>query len=302
MTKPETNCGYVALLGAPNAGKSTLLNALVGEKLAIVTPKVQTTRTMLRGVLTEEADQIVFIDTPGLFEAKTQFDRLMIGQALQALDEADVCLVLLDAAKKSALREMDAVLKRIEVFLKEKPCALVLTKIDLVKKADLLPMAATLSKYTQFEHIFFISAERKDGVNDVIKYVRSKLPAAPHLYESDDLTDQSLKLTVAEFVREQVFLNMHQEIPYGIAVETTSVERMEDGRLHIQANILLGIARHKGLVIGKGGETLKRIGTNARKQLEDATGERMHLDLTVCVKENWASDRDILQAIGFLST
>ena len=290
-----TRCGYVALVGAPNAGKSTLLNLLVGSKVSIVTPKVQTTRSRVLGIAMRGETQLIFVDTPGIFTPKRRLDRAMVAAAWSGAEDADMVLVLVDAA-----RGFDVDTRGIVERLKNagRQAALVLNKVDLVKYETLLPLAASIGEAGTFDRIFMISSISGDGTNDLADYLATSLPEGPYLFPEDQLTDLPQRLLAAEVTREQIFLQLHQELPYAIAVETESWEEHKDGSVKISQLIHVQRPNQKAIVLGKGGAQVKRIGAIARGELEKMLDRRVHLFLFVRVTENWTEDRAHYDSIG----
>ncbi len=291
----EMRCGFVALIGAPNAGKSTLLNALVGTKIAIVTPKVQTTRTRMLGVAMEGQSQIIYIDTPGIFAPKRRLDRAMVQTAWQGATDADLTLWLVDA-KRGMANEV----KQIAEALKEQErrVTLVLTKTDLIKPDKLLPLSAALNDMAPVEETYMVSAPQGDGVQDLRDYLGRSVPIGPWHFPEDTLTDQASRIMAAELTREALFLKLHQELPYGIAVETETWEEKDDGSVKISQVVYVQRDNHKAMVIGKGGSMIKAVGEAARKEIEALLERRVHLFLHAKVQENWADDPDHYSAIG----
>ncbi len=289
--------GYVALIGVPNVGKSTLLNQLLGYKVAITTPKPQTTRFQIRGILTGEDYQIIFVDTPGIHEAKMLFNRLMVEQALRAIEEVDSVVFIVDAAHRSPKAEE----KIIEILQKaNKPTILALNKIDLIKKGELLPMIDFFSRLYPFKAIVPISALERDGLDELLEEIVDTLPEGPMYYSPDMLTDQPERLLAAEIIREKIFMLTRQEIPYSTAVVVEEFEEDPDKKiLFIQATIYVEKDSQKGIIIGKGGERLKKIGTLAREELEFLFGQKIHLDLWVKVLKGWRKEEKALRRLGF---
>ncbi len=290
-----TRCGFVAILGAPNAGKSTLTNILVGAKVSIVTPKVQTTRTRIIGIAVVGRTQLILVDTPGIFAPRRRLDRAMIAAAWQGARDADRVLLLVDAE-----RGMDADTARIVAGIKAaKPRAiLVLNKIDRTRKPSLLELAQRLNAEKIFDETFMISALTGDGVTDLSAYLAAQMPVGPWLYPGDQLSDLPLRLLAAELVREQVFRQLHQELPYASAVETESWEEFKDGSVKIGAVIYVQREGHRPIVLGKGGQRIKAIGAAARRELEELLGRRTHLLLHVKLKPDWADKPDLYRAMG----
>lgn len=288
-------CGTIALVGAPNAGKSTLLNLLVGTKLSIVTPKMQTTRSRVLGIALRGNAQLIFTDTPGIFSPKRRLDRAMVAAAWAGAEDADIAVVLVDAARgfdddtRHILERLKAAGRRV---------VLAVNKIDLVKREALLPLVDTLGKACVFERVFMISSATGDGTYDLADYLAGAVPEGPWLFPEDQLTDLPQRLLAAEITREQIFLQLHQELPYATTVETESWEERDDGSVKITQTIHVQRAGQKAIVLGKGGSQIKRVGAAARAELERLLGRRVHLFLFVRVSENWAEDRAHYEAIG----
>ncbi len=285
---PASRCGFVALVGAPNAGKSTLLNALVGAKLSIVTHKAQTTRATIRGIAIEGACQIVFVDTPGIFEPKRRLERAMVDAAWSGAREADRLVLLFDAARKG----LDEDSARIMAGLKDsgRRADLALNKIDLIKRPKLLELAARFQAEGLFDEIFMISAASGDGVGDLRASLAKRLPEGPWLFPEDQLSDLPQRLLAAEVTREALFLKLHDELPYALTVETDDWQDFEDGSVRLEQTIYLQREAHKGIVLGKGGSKIKDIRADAQAQLEALLERRVHLYLYVKVKKNWLDD------------
>jgi len=286
--------GFVALLGAPNAGKSTLLNRLVGAKISIVTPKAQTTRTRVLGIAIHNQTQLVFIDTPGIFEAKKRFDRAMVAAAWAGAASADIVAVLVDAS-----RPIGDDTRRLLSGLKEQSikAVLVLNKIDLVARNKLLGLADELNREGIFTDIFMVSATTGDGVDDLMEHFAGRLPLGPWLYPEDQLSDMPQALLAAEVTREQLFLQLRQELPYAATVEPESWKAMEDGGVRIDQVIYVERDSHKPIVLGKGGARIKAIGTAARRELEQMFDHPVHLFLHVKVRD-WSESREHYRALG----
>jgi len=285
---PATRCGFSAVLGAPNAGKSTLVNRLVGAKVSIVTPKAQTTRTRVAGIALAGAAQIVLLDTPGIFQPRRRLDRAMVEAAWRTAAEADLILLLVDAAR----RDGDAT-AAIVAGLKERGlrAVLVINKVDLVKRPQLLVLAEALHGHGIFDPVFMIAAANGDGVDDLKTYLAGRMPEGPWHYPEDELSDMPQRLLAAEVTREQVFLQLRQELPYSAAVETEAWEDQPDGSVRIVQTLRVEREGHRPIVIGKGGRQLKAIGMAARHELEQMLGRRVHLLLDVKVAPRWADDR-----------
>ncbi len=287
MSAEPKRCGFVALVGAPNAGKSTLLNRFVGAKVSIVTPKVQTTRRRIIGVCIAGPVQIVFVDTPGIFAPKRRLERAMVAAAWVGAHDADMVVVLVDAR-----RGADDATRRIVDGLRKRgtTAVLALNKIDLVERDELLPLAAALDDTGVFGETFMISALNGDGVGDLRSALAARMPSSPWLYPEDQLSDLPLRILAAEVVREKLFLNLHQELPYALSVETESFVERKDGSARIDALIYVLRASHKPIILGKGGATIKRVGTAARLDLEASLDRRVHLFLRVKVAPKWTDD------------
>jgi len=291
-------CGYIALIGAPNAGKSTLLNALAGAKLSIVSPKPQTTRGRVRGVVCEGDSQMIFVDTPGIFDAKPAFEKAMVEAAWSGVAEADALLLLVDAE-----RGLDGDVRRIieALKLRGKKALLVLNKVDKVEKPRLPQLAQALYALLDFERSFMISATRGDGVRDILRYLSARMPQGEWLYPADELTDTPERQLAAEITREQCFLKLHAELPYGLMVETEKwEEKTVDGKrvLRIHQTIITERESHKKMILGKGGVMLKSIGSVARRKIAEALEAEAHLFLFVKVREKWKDDPQSFHAAG----
>ena len=290
-----TRCGYVALIGAPNSGKSTLLNRLVGRKLAIVTPKAQTTRNRLLGIAIEGPAQIVFVDTPGIFAPRRRLDRAMVAAAWSGAEDADEALLLVDA-----FRGIDRDTRRILDRLagRSRRSILALNKIDLVPRESLLGLTDALSREGLFDPIFMISGLKGDGVEDVKRHLAASLPQGPWLFPEDQLSDAPERLIAAEVTREQVFLQLHDELPYASTVETEQWEDKPDGSVRIEQVIYVQRPSQRAIVLGEGGKRIKTIGARARAELARMLERRVHLFLFVKVRQNWIDDRERFEALG----
>ncbi|HYM30161.1 MAG TPA: GTPase Era [Candidatus Cybelea sp.] len=288
-------CGYVAIVGAPNAGKSTLLNQLVGAKVAIVTPKVQTTRFRITAIAIEGKAELIFVDTPGIFEAKRRLERAMVQAAWAGAADADIVLLVVDAG-----RGLEADTRRIIEGLRDskRTAVLALNKVDTVKRNVLLGLSAELNAQFPFAETFMISAKTGDGVADLKRRLGTMVPAGPWLYPADQLADLPERLLAAEITREQVFLKLHDELPYASTVETEAWRDMADGSVRIEQVIYVTRDSHKPIVLGKGGRTAKAIGAAARLELERILERRVHLFLFVKVRENWTEDPERYAAMG----
>ena len=295
-------CGFAAIIGAPNAGKSTLVNALVGSKVAIVSPKVQTTRMAVRGVAMDGETQIVFVDTPGIFKPRRRLDRAMVNAAWDGAGDADAVVLLADAAELSAsprghaANDTHAII--VELKKDNRKAVLAFNKIDGMKRTDLLPLVLQLSKEIEFEQIFMISALKGDGVTDLRAWVSARMPEGPWLYPADQAADIPSRLLASEVTREKIFLRLHDELPYASMVETEKWEERKDGSVKIDQTIYVQREGQKAIVLGKGGATIKLIGQMSRKELEELFQRRVHLFLFVKVREDWAEQRENFREMG----
>jgi GTP-binding protein Era len=283
----DSRCGFVALLGAPNVGKSTLLNALVGTKVAIVSPKPQTTRSRVTGIVMQGNTQVIFVDLPGVFQPRRRFDRAMVASAWQGTADADLICVVVDASRPDD-GETLAIVDRLKK--NKQRAVLVLNKIDLVSREALLPAVAAFDKDGIFDATYLVSAATGDGIEDLRVALAARLPPGPHLFPEDQLTDLPQRLLAAEITREQIFLQLHEEVPYSVAVETEKWTERPDGSVRIDQVIYVMRDGQKAIVLGKGGSRIKTLGQSARKQLEAVLGHRVHLFLYVKVRQNWAED------------
>ena len=295
-----TACGFVALIGAPNAGKSTLINALVGAKVSIVSRKAQTTRGPVRGVVVEGEAQIVFVDTPGLFQPKRRLDRAMTDAAWGAAADADARALIVDARAEVGEAEISEGVQRILDALKERRGrhVLILNKIDLIEAPQLLELSARFNKALAFDETFMISAERGHGLDKLKRDLAKLMPAGPWLYPEDQIADAPMRALAAEITREKIFERLHDELPYQTTVETDSWKDLPDGSARIEQTIYVTREGHKKIVIGEGGRTLKSIGSAARKEIAEANDSKVHLFLFVKVRENWLDDPERYRAMG----
>jgi GTPase len=292
---PATRCGFVALIGAPNVGKSTLVNALVGSKVTIVSPKVQTTRALIRGIVIENHAQIILVDTPGIFLPKRRLDRAMVSTAWSGAHDADFVCVLLDA-RLGLDAEADAILAHLTEVGRDR--ILVLNKIDLVPREKLLALAKAANDRVAFESTFMVSALTGDGVDDLRRALAEKVPAGPFHYPEDQMSDAPMRHLAAEITREKIFRKLHQELPYQSTVETDSWTERKDGSIRIEQTILVERESQRKIVLGKGGATIKAIGADSRKELAEITGQPVHLFLFVKVRENWGDDPSRYREMG----
>lgn len=294
----QTRCGYVALIGAPNAGKSTLINQLVGAKVSIVSRKAQTTRARVRGIALEGEAQIIFVDTPGLFAPKRRLDRAMVDAVWKGADEGDALIALIDAKREAGhvSDEAEALLSALDG--RRAPKYLVLNKIDLLDRPKLLELAKTLNERHRFVATFMISAETGDGVAAMKTALGAAMPAGPWLYPEDQVSEAPLMALAAEITREKLFERLHDELPYQCTVETETWEVRKDGSARIEQTIFVTRDSHKKIVIGEGGKTLKAIGTAARKEIAEANEAPVHLFLHVKQRDNWLDDPERYRAMG----
>jgi len=290
-----TRCGFVALIGAPNVGKSTLLNALIGAKISIVTPKVQTTRALLRGIAVEGPAQLIFVDTPGIFAPRRRLDRAMVGSAWGSTQDADLVALLVDA-RKGVQDDEEAILNRLAGVGAAK--ALVLNKIDLVDKPPLLTLAQTLNERAAFVATFMVSARSGDGVGDLKRFFAGCLPAGPWLYPEDQISDAPLRQLAAEITREKLYLRLHQELPYQSTVETEVWKELKDGAVRIEQTIYVERESQRKIVLGRAGATIKAIGAAARADIAAAIEHPVHLFLFVKVREGWGDDPERYHEMG----
>ena len=290
-----TRCGFVAIIGAPNAGKSTLLNQLVGSKVAIVTQKVQTTRARLRGITIEGNSQIIFVDTPGIFSPRRRLDEAMVQAAWAGAAEADAVILLVDS-RFGLDDQAELVIAGLEKA-KVKP-VLALNKIDLIRRETLLEMVRAFNERWPFTATFLISALNGDGVADLKSHVAAQMPPGPRLYPEDQIADVPLRLLAAEVTREKLFLRLHEELPYASTVETESWKERKDGSVRVDQVIYVEREGQRKIVLGKGGQTIKAIGQAARTDISELIGQPVHLFLFVKVRSAWASDPERLRGIG----
>lgn len=282
-----TRCGFVVLIGAPNAGKSTVTNNFVGSKVSIVSPKVQTTRTLVKGIGIYENTQIIFIDTPGIFKPKRRLDRAMVASSWDGAGDADIVVLVVDA-KRGFDNETRAIVEKLNKNKIE--AVLLLNKIDLIQKEKLLGLSAEINAAGKFKETFMVSALDGKYMDEFYKYLADNLPESPWYYPEEQISDMPLKLLAAEIVREKLFLFLHQELPYALTVEPELWKRREDGSVRAEITIYVERDNQKIIVLGKGGSMIKRIGQAARKEIEELLEERVHLFLFVKVRENWIDD------------
>jgi GTP-binding protein Era len=301
MAEPESGasplrrCGFIALIGAPNVGKSTLINAIVGAKVAIVSHKVQTTRTLLRGIATQEDAQLVFIDTPGIFQPRRRLDRAMVAGAWTGAGDADIVGAMIDA-KRGLDEETSALLERLAGL--KQPKILIVNKIDLVEKPTLLTLVKNAIDRVPFAATFMVSALTGDGIADLKHWLSGHVPVGPWHYPEDQLTDAPLRQLAAEITREKLYLRLHQELPYQSTVETNSWKELKDGSVRIEQTIYVERMSQRKIVLGKGGQTIKAIGAEARREIADIAEQPVHLFLFVKVREAWGNDPERYREIG----
>jgi GTP-binding protein Era len=293
--KVTQKAGLVAIVGAPNAGKSTLVNALVGQKVAIVTPKAQTTRTRLMGIAIRGDTQLLLVDTPGLFEPKRRFDRAMVAAVWEGAQDADLIALVVDA-QRGLTRGVGDIVDKLKD--RREPRILILNKVDVTAKGDLLTLAAQLSERAEFTDIYMISAATGDGIADLKDALAAKMPEGPWLFPEDQVSDATDRMLAAEVTREQLFLRLHAELPYASAVETEKYEERKDGSVAIHQQILVGRPTQKAIVLGKGGTMIRQIGEAARTELANLLQRKVHLFLHVKVKPDWEEDRGLYRDIG----
>ncbi len=288
-------CGLIAIVGAPNVGKSTLVNYLVGAKVSIVSPKVQTTRTRVLGIRMEGNAQLVFVDTPGIFQPRRRLDRAMVAAAWDGAAHADAIVLLVDSAKgldADTRRIIEGIKRHADEGRGAREVILALNKVDRVKKPGLLKLAAALNEESLFTETFMISATTGDGVADLMAYLAARAPEGPWLFPEDQISDMPQRLLAAEITREKLYLQLRQELPYAATVESENWRENEDGSIRIDQVVYVERPTQKGIVLGKGGARIKSLGEAARKELEEIFGCRVHLFLFVKVRERWGEDRE----------
>ena len=293
----STRAGFVALIGEPNAGKSTLTNRMVGAKVSIVTHKVQTTRARIRGVALEGESQIVFVDTPGLFRPRRRLDRAMVAAAWGGAADADIIVMMVEA-HRGITDGVETILEGLEEIGQGRRVALAINKIDKVKSEVLLALSEELNKRHSFERTFMISAEKGHGAKDLKEWLAAELPEGPWLYPEDQIADLPMRMIAAEMTREKLTLRLHQELPYQLTVETEAWEERKDGSARVDQMIYVMRDGHKGIVLGKKGETIKAVSKAAREELEEFLGRRVHLFLQVKVRPNWLEEKERYSEMG----
>ena len=295
MTEDTTRAGFVAVIGAPNAGKSTLVNALVGQKVAIVSAKAQTTRARLMGIALQGKTQVLLVDTPGIFEPKRRLDRAMVAAAWGGAGDADLILLVVDA-DGGLNRQVEKIVESLQQ--REHPLWIALNKVDIVKKPNLLTLSVALTERLNPDKVFMISAAQGDGVPDLKDALAEAMPEGPWLYPEDEVSDATDRMIAAEITREQLYNQLHQELPYASAIETESWEDREDGSTVIHQQIFVERDSQKAIVIGKGGSRLRTIGERARAEISEHLGRTVHLFLHVKVNPRWGEDRALYEDIG----
>lgn len=296
MTNKKTKCGFVALIGATNSGKSTLMNTILLTKVSITSHKVQTTRNQIKGIKDDGDTQMIFIDTPGIFNPKGKFDKAMVSSAWSAMNDSDAVIFLLDSTK-GITKTFDSIVAKLKTI--NAPVALALNKVDLIDKKDLLKLTSQIMKSAPdlFEEIFMISALENDGVDDLIKWVKGKMPESPWLFDKDMTTDLPLSLHLAEITREKIYEYLHQELPYSIAVKTDSIEKGNNA-FTIKQTIYTSEENHKSIILGEKGSKIKLIGIKAREEMAVILNKKVNLFLYVKVKENWRDTPEFFTDIG----
>lgn len=289
-------CGFVALIGAPNTGKSTLLNRLIGAKISIVSPKVQTTRRRVLGILAEDKTQMIFVDTPGIFAPRKRLDRAMVNAAWRGAADADLIVLLVDATRRTLDDDSRAIVDSLK--REKKRAILAINKVDAVKPAALLGLADGLYAEGIFDEVFMISAETGDGVADLVKGIARRLPAGPWHYPPDQISDMPMREIAAEITREQLFRQLHAELPYALTVEQESWEDFADGSLRIGQQIMVARESQRAIVLGEKGQRIKAVRQAAQKEIAKLTGRKVHLFLHVKLAENWQDDPERYRAMG----
>lgn len=296
MSKKEKRCGFVSIIGAPNAGKSTLINKLVGAKVSIVSPKVQTTRTRVMGIVNKGSTQIVFVDTPGIFAPRKRLDRAMVSAAWQGTADAEIILLIVEVGRGKISAEGQAIVDKLKE--QNRKAILALNKIDLVEKDKLLKIATDMNETGVFTDIYMISALSGDGVDRLLQDITGKMPAGPWMFNEDQVSDMPMRLLAAEITREKIFLQLKEELPYASTVETETWEEFDNGSVKISQTIYVMRDSQKAIILGKGGAQIKKIGEAARIELEEILERRVHLSLFVKVRENWTDDPERYRAWG----
>lgn len=282
----QTRCGFAAIIGAPNAGKSTLINTIVGEKVSIVSSKVQTTRTRVLGIIIKDNAQVIFVDTPGLFKpGNDRMEKAIVAAAWEGVSDTDLVVFVVDSVKGLS-RPVRTIIDRLKGVTGKK-YILALNKVDDIARPKLLELSVMMNAEMDFMATFMISARNNDGVDDLVNYVAKQMPPGPYHYPEDQMTDMPMRLLAAEITREKLFRSLHEEIPYDLTVENESWEEFDDGSVKIDQIVLIAREGQKKIVLGKGGEMIRKVGTQSREELEEILGRRVHLKLFVKVRENW---------------
>ena len=295
MADGEMSAGFVALIGAPNAGKSTLLNQLVGSKVSIVTHKVQTTRALVRGIAIHGKAQIIFVDTPGIFSPRRRLEKAMVSTAWGGAGDADLIALLIDA-RKGLTEEVEAIVKRLADV--RQPKILILNKVDVAERRNLLELAAVANSQADFDETFMVSALTGDGAGDLLDYFAERMPAGPWLYPEDQISDLPMRWLAAEVTREKLMLRLHEELPYALTVETENWKDTRDGGVRIEQVVFVARESQRKIVLGKGGSAIKAVSMAARKDLADMLERPVHLFLFVKVRENWVDDPERYREMG----
>lgn len=295
----DTRCGFVSIIGLPNAGKSTLLNTLVGAKISIVSHKVQTTRSRVLGIFVENQTQIVLIDTPGVFTPRKTLDKAMVNAALDSMAESDIVFHIVDASARDAVERNKMLIEKFPPTTEShKKCILLLNKIDQVKKDTLLELTTALNAEYDYAHTFMISALKNDGLAPLLSFLEKNLPESPFLFPEEQMTDMPMRMLAAEITREKIFERLHEELPYAIFVETSSWEEFDNGSVKIDQTIYVERDSQKGIVLGKGGQTVKDIGQRVRREMEEILERPVHIKLFVKVQANWSERAENYRLIG----
>jgi GTP-binding protein Era len=293
----DTRCGFVAVLGAPNAGKSTLINAMVGTKVTIVSDKVQTTRTLVRGIVMHDRTQIVFIDTPGIFSPQKRLERAMVSAAWSGTEDADIVMVVVDLDKKNIPgRETENIINRLKDL--DVPAVLILNKIDTVRPEKLLTIAQDMNTRHDFAATFMVSATRKSGTKDIVNWLSTRLPDNPWIFPEDDVSDMPMRLLAAEITREKLFHKLYRELPYALTVETESWENFDDGSIRIEQVIYVEREGQRKIILGKDGDMIRHVGEKSRLELAELFETPVHLKLFIKVRENWSEDSERYEPWG----
>jgi len=294
----DTKCGYVALIGEPNAGKSTLMNYMVGAKVSIVTHKVQTTRARIRGIAIEDNTQLIFVDTPGLFQTRRNLDKAMVAAAWSGANDGDVVVLLIEA-HRGITKGVEMILEGLSKRLRTKQkIVLAINKIDMVKSEKLLALTKTINEMFDFDETFMISAEKGFGVKELRAYFAAHMPKGPWLYPEDQIADVPMRMIAAETTREKLMLRLHQELPYFLTVETTGWEQKKDGSVRIDQVVYVIRERHKGIALGPKGQTIKAVSIAARTELKNLVGAEVHLFIQVKVRPKWENEAERFTEMG----